>query len=321
MNRRAPLLMLALALAGPFAAHAEEAYPSRTIRWIVPFLPGTSPDNTVRILADAMGQTLKQNIIVENRAGAGGNLGAQAAARSAPDGYTWVYSGSPMAANMRMYSKPGYDLMKDFVHVGRIGVSDLTFVTSPASGTTSLRELLERAKKKPGSVMYASGGIGSPAHMVAELMLQTAGAEATHVPYKGATESTKAAISKEVDFAVSITSVALPHIEQGKLAALAVSAPQRHRRLPKVPTLAEAGVPIALTSMGGLSVPAGTSPTVVRRIAEALNTALANPEVRTKIEDLGGRVAPTTPDEYTGLLKQEVASTEKLMAAARLEAQ
>ncbi len=321
MNRRAHLLTLALGLAGAFAAHADETFPNRTIRWIVPYLPGTSPDNTVRILAEAMGQSLKQNIIVENKPGAGGNLGAQAAARSAPDGYTWVYSGSPMAANMRMYAKPGFDVMKDFVHVGRIGVSDLTFVTSPASGLASLRDLVDRAKKKPGSVMYASGGIGSPAHMAAELMLQTAGVEATHVPYKGATESTKAVMGKEVDFAVAITSVALPHIEQGKLVALAVSAPQRHRRLPKVPTLAEAGLPIALTSIGGLSVPAGTPPAVVRRIGEALNAALASPEVRTKIEDLGGRVAPTTPDEYTALVRQEIATTEKLMAAAKLEAQ
>ncbi|GAP36199.1 tripartite tricarboxylate transporter substrate binding protein [Piscinibacter sakaiensis] len=321
MNRRHHLQALALAFVGADLARADEAWPRRPIRWIVPFLPGTSPDNTVRILAEAMGAALKQTIVVENRAGAGGNLGAQAAARAAPDGYTWVYSGSPMAAGMRMYTRPGFDVNEDFVHIGRIGVSDLAVVVRSEGGPASLQALLARAKQSPGAVMYATGGVGSPAHLAAEAMLRAAGATATHVPYKGATESTKAVLSKDVDFAVAITSVALPQVDQGKLAALAVTAPQRHRRLPKVPTLAEAGVPVAFTSSGGLSLPAGTPPAIVRRVTEVLNDALARPEVRTRIEDLGGRVAPTTPQAYAALLRQEIDATEKLMAAARIEAQ
>jgi tripartite-type tricarboxylate transporter receptor subunit TctC len=311
----------AAALAATTAALAQDSYPSRSIRWIVPYVAGTSPDNTVRIVAEAMAEMLKQNIVVENKPGAAGNLGAQAAARSAPDGYTWVYSATPMAMSMRTYKKPGFDVMKDFVHVGRIGTSDLTVVTSPGTGITSMQELIARARKKPGGLMYASGGIGSPAHMGAELMLAAAGVEATHVPYKGATESTNAVIGKQVDFALAITSVALPQVDNGKLVALAVTSPQRHARLAAVPTLAEAGVAVTLVSIGGLSVPAGTPPPIVQRIADTLSKALARPDVKARIDALGGQTSPSTPQQYTAALRAEIDLTEKLMAAARLEAQ
>lgn len=311
----------ALGAAAALGAHADEPYPSRTIRWIVPFLAGTSPDNTVRIVAEAMSERLGQTIIVENKPGAAGNLGAQAAARSAPDGYTWVYSSAPMATSMRVYKRPGYDVMKDFIHIGRIGVSDLTMVTSPSSGIASLGDLVARARKAPGEVMFASGGVGSPAHMGAELILQAAGVKATHIPYKGATESTKAVIGEQVAFALSITSVALPQIEGGRLKPLAVTSPQRHPRLPDVPTLQEAGVPVTLVSFGGLSVPAGTPAPIVRRVGETLDKVLADPGVRTKLEALGGAVAPSTPEEYAAALKAEIGMAEKMMAAARLAAQ
>ena len=315
------LAVAAAALAATAAAPAQDNFPSRSIRWIVPYVAGTSPDNTVRIVAEAMSEMLKQTIVVENKPGAAGNLGAQAAARSAPYGYTWVYSASPMAMSMRTYKKPGFDVMKDFVHVGRIGTSDLTVVTSPGTSIKSMQDLIARARKEPGGLMYASGGIGSPAHMGAELMLAAAGIEATHVPYKGATESTNAVIGKQVDFALAITSVALPQIDNGKLVALAVTSPKRHARLSAVPTLTEAGVPVTLVSIGGLSVPAGTPQPIVQRIADTLNKVLARPDVKARIDALGGQTAPSTPQEYAAALRAEISLTEKLMAAAGLEAQ
>ncbi len=226
-----------------------------------------------------------------------------------------------MAMSMRTYKKPGYDAMKDFIHVGRIGTSDLTLITSPESGIKSMRDLIDQGKKKPGGLTYASGGIGSPAHMGAELMLEASGVEATHVPFKGANDSVNAVIGKQVDFALAITSVALPMIDSGKLRPLAVTAPQRHGRMPNVPTLAEAGVKVTLTSIGGLSVPAGTPAPIVKRLSETLNQALTRPDVRAKIDALGGRITPSTPEEYTAALRDEIATTEKLMAAAKLEAQ
>lgn len=297
-------------------------YPSRTIRWIVPYLAGTAPDNTVRIVADAMGQILKQSVIVDNKAGAAGNLGAQLAARAPADGYTWVYSATPMAASMRTYKKPGFDVMKDFTHVGRIAISDLTVLVHPDSGIKTIKDLIDQAKKEPGKLSYASGGVGSPAHMGAELMLSMAGASVLHVPYKGASESASAVIGKQVDFALTISSVAMPHITAARLVPLAVTGPQRNPRQPNTPTLAESGwTGLQVTSFGGLSVPAGTPAPIVKRISEALSKALATSEVRAKLEAQGGAVAPSTPEEYRDALFAEIGLTEKMMKSAKLEAQ
>jgi tripartite-type tricarboxylate transporter receptor subunit TctC len=304
------------------ALASAQDYPKNTIRWVVPYLAGTGPDNTVRIMAEAMGGILKQSVIVDNKPGAAGNLGAQLAARAPADGYTWVYSATPMAASMRTYKKPGFDVMKDFTHVGRIAFSDLTVVVSPDSGMNSINDLLERLKKAPGKLSYASGGVGSPAHMGAELMLNMANVSALHVPYKGASESTTAVMGKQVDFALAISSVALPHIASGRLVPLAVTGPQRNARQPQTPTLTESGWSgLQVTSFGGLSVPNGTPEPVVKRISDVLNQALATQEVRAKLEALGGKVAPSTPLEFTDALLAEISLTERMMKAAKLEAQ
>lgn len=306
-----------LACAG---AEAQD-FPSRPIKWIVPYLAGTAPDTTVRIVADAMSEVLKQPVVVDNKGGAAGNIGAQLAARSAPDGYTWVYSASPMATSMRMYRKPGFDVAKDYIHVGRIAFSDVLLVVNADSGITTVKDLVERGRKNPGKLAYASGGVGSPAHMGTELMLNATGVQALHVPYKGASESANAVMGKQVDFALTIFSVSLPHVQGGKMNALAVTGPRRNPRLPNVPTLAEAGVPVTLVSFGGLSVPAGTPPNIVRSIGDALDKALAMPEVRAKLEATGGTVAPSTPEEYAENLRAEIGLTEKMMKAAKLEPQ
>lgn len=318
-------ILLTMACCAGTVAQAQaqaQDYPTRAIRWVVPYLAGTAPDNTVRIMADAMGSILNQSVIVDNKGGVAGNLGAQVAARATADGYTWVYSATPMAASMRMYKKPGFDVMKDFTHVGRIAISDLTVVVSPESGIKTIKELMDRAKKQPGKLSYASGGVGSPAHMGAELMLNTVGADVLHVPYKGASESATAVIGKQVDFALTISSVAMPHITAGRLVPLAVTGPQRNARQPNTPTLAESDWPgVHITSFGGLSVPAATPAPIVKRISEALTKALALPEVRARLEAQGGSVAPSSPEEYRDALFAEIGMTEKMMKSAKLEAQ
>ena len=189
----------ATSLAGTAAAQAQD-YPSRPIKWIVPYLAGTGPDTTVRITGEALSKILGQPVVIENRGGVAGNIGAQLAAKATADGYTWVYSGSPMATNMRMYRKPGFDVMKDFVHVGRITQSDSVLVVQPDSGITSVKELVKHLRQSPGKMAYASGGVGTPSHMGAELLLSATGTKALHVPYKGASESTNAVAGKQVDF-------------------------------------------------------------------------------------------------------------------------
>jgi tripartite-type tricarboxylate transporter receptor subunit TctC len=317
---RAVLATAAFAL-GAGAVQAQD-FPNRPIKWIVPYLAGTGPDTTVRVVAEAMSEILKQPVVVDNKGGAAGNLGAQLAARSAPDGYTWVYSATTMSASMRMYRKPGYDVMKDFTHVGRISQSDVLLVVGADSGIASAKELLERARKNPGKLSYGSGGVGTPAHMGAEMMLNSSGAQALHVPYKGASESVNAVLGKQVDFALALASVALPQIRAGKLTALAVTGPRRNPRLPNVPTLEEAGVGgVQLVSFGGLSVPAGTPPAVTKRISDALQKALAQPEVRAKLEANGSLVVPSTGEEFAHNLQAEIALTEKMMKVAKLEPQ
>ena len=311
--------VLSLALG---ASATAQDYPTRSIRWIVPYLAGTAPDNTVRIVAEAMSAILKQPVVVDNKGGAAGNLGAQLAARAPADGYTWVYSASPMAGNMRMYKKPGFDAMKDFTHVGRIAISDLTVVVHPDAGIKTIKELMDRAVKDPGKLSYASGGIGSPAHMGAELMLSMAGASALHVPYKGASESATAVIGKQVDFALAVSSVAIPHISSGRLVPLAVTGPQRNPRQASTPTLAESGwTGLHLSSFGGLSVPAGTPAPIVKRLSEALNKVLSQPEVRARLEANGGTTAPCKPEEYRDALLAEISLTERMMKLTNLEAQ
>lgn len=323
MNIRHRLSTAFLALAAACSASAQaQDYPNRPIRWIVPYLAGTAPDNTVRIVAEAMGQALKQPVVVDNKPGAAGNLGAQLAARAPADGYTWVYSASPMASSMRMYKKPGFDVMKDFTHVGRIAISDLTVVTHPDSGMKSIKDLMERARKEPGKLSYASGGVGSPAHMGAELILSMANVQALHVPYKGASESTNAVMGKQVDFALAISSVAMPHIAGKRLVPLAVTGPQRNARQPDTPTLAESGwTGLHITSFGGLSVPTGTPAPVVKRLSDALAQVLAQSEVRQKLEAQGGTVAPSSPEELRDALQAEMGLTERMMKSAKLEAQ
>ena len=314
-------LLAGLALSANISAQSQD-FPNRPIRWVVPYLAGTAPDNTVRIVAEAMGHILKQPVVVDNKGGAAGNLGAQLVAKAPADGYTWVYSATPMAANMRMYKKPGFDVMKDFTHVGRIAISDLTVVVHPDSGIKTVKDLVELAKKEPGKLSYASGGVGSPAHMGAELLLNTVGATALHVPYKGASESATAVIGKQVDFALTISSVAMPHLAAGRLTPLAVTGPQRNPRQPQTPTLTESGWSgLQLTSFGGLSVPASTPASIVKRLSEALTLALTQPEVRARLEANGGNVAPASPEAYREALQAEIGLTERMMKSAKLEAQ
>jgi tripartite-type tricarboxylate transporter receptor subunit TctC len=307
--------------AGASRAQGAE-YPNHAIKWIVPYLAGTGPDLSARLIAQEMGAALKQPVIVENKAGAGSNLGVQIAARSPADGYTWLYSGTPMAANMRIYRNPGFNALTDFVHIGRTTRSDSVILVNSESGIASVNELLERLRKNPGKLFYASGGVGSPSHLGAELLLTATGTQAVHVPFKGASESTNAVAGKQVDFTLALVGAALPFIQSNKLRPLAVLASSRNAVLAGVPTLAEAGVPgVTVVSYGGLSVPRGTPPPIVEKIRAALAAVLAKPDLKTRIEATGASLVSSTPAEYLSGLRSEIALTERLMKTTGIEAQ
>lgn len=309
------LLAVAVSLGTP--AFGED-WPTKTIKWIVPYQAGSAPDSVTRVLADAMASRLGQPIVVENRAGASGNLGAQYVARSPADGYTWVYSSSVMAGNMKLYKSPGYNVLTDFTHISTFGVSDSLLVVNPTSGIKSVRDLVEQARAKPMKLNFGSSGIGTPSHLGVAMMMRSADFKAAHVPYRGAHAIVTALLGKEIDFGLPILSVALPQVQAGELVALAVAATERNPSLPEVPTLEEAGVrDVALESFGGLSVPAGTPAAIVSRIHQTLSTALDDPATIRRLEGMGmSRTKATTPEGYAQLLLGEIDRIEHMMRAA-----
>ncbi|MDQ7957788.1 MAG: tripartite tricarboxylate transporter substrate binding protein [Rhodocyclaceae bacterium] len=314
---------LAAAVAPAVAASPARAdtYPNRPVKWVVPFLAGTGPDITARVVAEAVGPLLGQPVVIENKGGAAGNLGARIVANAPADGYTWIYSSAPMAANMRMYKEPGFDAMKDFRHVMRLSSSDIVVVVNAASDIRTLDDLLARARAQPGVLNYSSGGVGTPSHLGVELMLSEGKARATHVPYKGASELVNAVLGGQVTFGAPIFSVAYPQIKAGKLRALAVAGPRRNAVLPQVPTLAELGMKdLVLTSWGGISVPRGTPDPVVARIQAAFAEAMKQPRVIAGLTELGGQVDMQDGATYTRGFAQEMALTETMMKKAGLEA-
>jgi tripartite-type tricarboxylate transporter receptor subunit TctC len=295
-------------------------WPSRPIKWVVPYLAGTGPDTGARILAEAVARCSASRSSSRTRAAppATSARGRWPACRP-PDGYTWIYSAAPMAANVLMYAEPGYDVMKDFRHVMRLTTSDVLLSSTLASGIDTAARTGRARARNPGKLDYASGGVGTPSHLGVELFLSAAGVQATHVPYKGATEMVNAVLGKQVGFAMPIFSVAFPHVQAGRLKALAVAGSQRNAALPGLPTLAEAGVPgVSLTSWGGISVPARTPDAIVAKVQAAFEQAIQKPTVRAVIEASGGSVSPSSPADYAKGFAQEIALTETMMKKAQL---
>jgi len=316
----AAALIPAPALLLPGMARAAEPWPSRPVKWVVPFLAGTAPDTTARIVHEAVGRELGQPVVIENRGGVGGNLGARQVAKAAPDGYTWIYSSAPMAASMHMYKAPGYDALKDFQHVMGLTSSDIVLIVNAASDIRTLDDLLAKARSAPGKLDYASGGVGTPSHLGVELLLSAVDAQVTHVPYKGASEIVNAVMGRQVTFGAPIFSVAYSNIRAGKLRALAIAGAQRNPKLPQVPTLAELGVRgVELTSWGGVSVPAGTPDPIVARMRAAFEKALRQPAVVAALEEQGGMVTPLDADAYKRNFTKEMQLTEAMMKKAQIE--
>ena len=223
---------------------------------------------------------------------------------------------------MRMYRSPGYDALKDFRHVMRLTTSDIVLVVNADAGIASLAELAAKARAQPGKLDYASGGVGTPSHLGVELLMSALGAQATHVPYKGASELVNAILGRQVVFGTPILSVAYPQIQAGRLKALAIAGARRNPTLPEVPTLAELGVKgVELTSWGGISVPAGTPDSIAERIRAAFEKALAQPSVQAALTDSGGQASPQGAVDYTRGFTQEMVLTETMMKQAGLQPQ
>ncbi len=283
VTRRALGGALAL-LAGLPAARAQgsAAWPARPITWVVPFPPGGITDNTARLIAQKMMAVLGQTIIIENRGGAGGSIGAEYVARSTPDGYTLLYgTQGTQAANLALYRSVRYDPMRDFIPVHGLAATPNLIVVNPDRPYRTIQEVLEAARRKPGEITYASSGVGTSTHLAGELFQRVTGVRLTHVPYQGAAKALNDVVAGTVDMMFDNPVTTVPLIRSGRLRGLAVTAEQRVPMVPDVPTLAEAGVSGANSaSWAGIFVAAGTPPEIVQKLADAAAAALEDPQVK-----------------------------------------
>lgn len=306
--------MAASLLPAAMHATAKSDYPDHPVEWMVPYLAGTGPDISARLIAEGVSQHLGQPVVIMNRPGAGGLIGTRSVVKAKADGYTWLYAGSPTASSMRIFKKPGFDAEKDFNYVARLTASDVMLIVRPDSGIETFDDLLKLLRSDPGAINYSSGGVGTPSHLGVELLLSEVDTQAMHVPYKGATELITAVLNGDVTFGMPILSVAYPMVESGKLRALAVSSRARNPKVPDVPTLEELGVDVELDSWGGVAVPAGTPPEVIQTIHQALEKALQNPELIGKLQARGGRIEVLDGKAFSESITNRIAQTEAVMS-------
>jgi tripartite-type tricarboxylate transporter receptor subunit TctC len=296
-----------LALCASQAGLAQGAFPTKPIRVIVVFPPGGSADVIARLAAPVMAEKLGQPVVIDNRPGAGGNIGIDAVAKAAPDGYTLGWSGAgALGINSSLYTKMTFDPLKDLAPIGVAAAGTFVLVAPVSSKDQSIADLIASARARPGSLSIGHGGQGTMMHLSAELFDQTAKIQAVMVPYKGTAPATVDAMAGQVPLAVSDIPSALAYIQSGRLKALAVTSLQRSESLPDVPTLAESGLP-GYEAVGwfGVVAPAGTPPAVVDRLNKALNESLNRPDIKEKIIGLGMEPGHTSPDEFGRFMKTE----------------
>jgi len=312
---------LVLALAGATGASAQ-AWPTRTITAIVPFAAGNAIDGVGRILLEELSRQLGQPVVIENRPGAGGTLGAATVARAAPDGHTILLYSSSFSISHAIHANLPYDTLKDFIPVVPFGLQPTVLVTAPSKGFKTLGELVAAAKAKPGAMSFASAGIGAASHMAAERFRVSAGFEALHIPFRGPTDALTAAMRGEVDFYFLPVAPALPLIKEGKLTALAVSTAKRASALPDVPTTTEAGLKdSAYDFWVGIFVPAKTPPEIVARLHDETQKALDVPSVQERYAKLGVEPLRLTQEEFVKYFHNDVEDTVKLVKAAKIPTQ
>ncbi|MBX6317320.1 tripartite tricarboxylate transporter substrate binding protein [Pigmentiphaga sp.] len=326
MNRRrivqASCLVLACAVAWLPAAAEQPAYPSRPIRFIVPYPPGGPLDVMARTLAEKVRPTLGQAMIVENKPGAGGNIGADMVAKSAPDGYTLVMGAvATHAINPALFPNIPYDPVKDFAPIVLVASVPNVLVMNPATAAKlhveSVQDLVAYAKRNPGKLNMGSGGNGSAGHLAGELLKARAGVFAVHIPYPGATPAQLALMSGQTDFMFDNLAAASPLIASGKLKALAVTTATRSRLLPAVPTMAEAGVrEFDLGTWFGIFAPARTPQDVIQKLHREFARALTSPEVRQRLASMGSDAAPGTPESLAALVQADLRKYAEIVKAS-----
>lgn len=316
LKRGRPALACAAAALFSAGAWAAPDYPTQPIRLIVPFAPGGGTDMIARVVGKKLGERLGQPVIVD-RPGASGIIGAEAVARSAPDGYTLLMATTAISSNGSLYNTISYDLKKDFAPVSQLANAPAVLVVNPGMPVSSLQELIRYARERPGQVNYASYGVGTAPHLVAELFQQSSGTRLYHVPYKGGGPAVLATLSGETRLLFPSLVPVMNHIRNGKLRALAVASDKRSPSLPDVPTFREAGMEFETGTWFGIVARGGTPAPIVARLHKEIVALLNDADVRKSISDEGAEVVPSaTPEAFGKLIQAEAERWAKVVRTA-----
>jgi tripartite-type tricarboxylate transporter receptor subunit TctC len=315
------ILLLMAALAAPISVWAQDTYPARPLRFILPFPPGGGTDILGRLLAERLAANLGQPVVTENRGGAGGNVGAEAAARAAPDGYTIVLVAPSLAISPTLYSRLNYDPVKDFAPVSLVATVPNVMITQSSLPAQTLQEFIAYAHARPSALNFGSGGAGTSNHLAGELFNLVTGAKLVHIPYKGVNLAMQDVLAGNVHLVFIGIPAAAPHIKAGKLRALATVAPQRSSALPDVPTVAEAGLrDFEVTTWYGVLAPAGTPRPIIARLNAELVKVVHSPEVKERLAATGTEPRTSTPEEFADYIKREIAKWGDVIRKAGVKA-
>jgi tripartite-type tricarboxylate transporter receptor subunit TctC len=307
-----------LGLLAASGLHAQQ-YPVKPVRLIVPFAPGGTTDIIARLLGGKLAAELGQQMIVDNRGGAGSMIGTEAAAKSPPDGYTMILNNIGLAINETLYPKRPYEALRDLAPVSLVGITPNVFVVHPSVPAKSVKEFVTFAKARPGELTYASGGVGSSSHLAAELFQILSGVKVIHVPYKGAGPGLIDVASGQVHFMINSMPAVMTHVKSGRLRALAVSSAKRSQAVPDLPTIAESGVPgYDFSTWYGLLVPAGTPKAVVARLNEAVQKALQDADLREKLAQQGVEPDAGAPEKFGEIIRSDIAKWRKIIRDANI---
>jgi tripartite-type tricarboxylate transporter receptor subunit TctC len=310
----------AVLLLGSLLVNAAEPYPAKVIRMVVPYSPGGTGDQVGRLVGAKLGEVIGQQVIIDNRPGAGGNIGAEATVRAAPDGYTVVMAATSLASNPALQRKMPFDPLKDLVAVSGCCEIPMIVLVHPALPIRSIKEFIAYAKANPGKLIYASSGIGTSSHLAAELFRVQTGIEMLHSPYKTDGLAVPDLLSGQVPVMFMFQTAALPHVRAGRMRALAVSTAQRSPLAPELPTVAEAGVPgYEFSGWFGLFAPAATPKDIVNRLAAAAVKAVQSPDLRERLSQQGYMPVASGPEQFAAFFRGEVAKWARVVKEGGLQ--
>ncbi len=314
------LLLVGLFMLGAWMpeVHAQ-SYPQRPIRLVVGFTPGGGVDINARLLAGKLSEILGQQVVVENKPGAGTNIANEFVAKAAPDGYTLLINTAAVAINMSLYKNPPFNTLRDFVPVSMFSESQNIMVVNAAKPYRSAADVISAARAKPGALTYASAGAGSTQHLTAEQFKLKTKTDILHIPYKGSAPALTALMAGEVDMVFINVPAILPHVKSGRLRPVAAAGAKRTELMPDVPTLREGGVEVNETVWYGVLAPAGTPRDIVATLAAAIARAARMPDIKQKLLDQGAEPVGSTPEEFSAVVRDEVAKWAEVIRAAGIK--